>query len=214
MFLAAIVGLSACSKAKDTSSSSPAKTLTIQTQSSKIQITLNDTYKNWQSKYKLPGWSGPRYKDVSPELAEGETFLILDRDRVGYSVSEEPAASEIQALKWLLSRADGLNHIVVGAIYEEYPKLKQSLLKHFNSNDLNSLFPTVNNLDDMRELIGLVRVYFLEERKNGLPYIVFDLDCNWDVEHGIQVLMNGDRVVRVGTDGLNPSYIKDDGGKI
>jgi len=34
--------------------------------------------------------------------------------------------------------------------------------------------------------------------KAGVPYVGYQFSCKWDEEHGLGVLMHGDRVVEIG----------------
>ena len=56
----------------------------------------------------------------------------------------------------------------------------------------------VKSQDDFRNLIGLHSVNVHPLQKDGMPYIGFELGCTWDPEHGLGVLMHGNRVVEIG----------------
>ncbi|MFI6515723.1 DUF6985 domain-containing protein [Spirillospora sp. NPDC050679] len=41
--------------------------------------------------------------------------------------------------------------------------------------------------------------------RDGRPYVGLEFDCPWDDEHGVGVLMNGPRTVRIG--GADTAYL-------
>jgi len=183
--------------------------ITITTHSAEINFTWDELRNEWFSIHYFSGWSGFNFENRLPELKDGQAYLIVET-----YPGQKPSVKHIQALTWLLDQPDAASQIVLNAIYPEYPQRKNSLKDYFDDDLLNSLYPNLTSVYDLKKLLSLSRIHLYEESKGGLPYLGFDLECNWDVEHGMQVFINGPRIVQAWAAGLNPAYIDKDGGKI
>jgi hypothetical protein len=58
--------------------------------------------------------------------------------------------------------------------------------------------PDIRRPDELRDLIGLERIYLHQVHDNGTPYSGFAFDCRWDDEGGLGVLTCGTRTVAAG----------------
>jgi hypothetical protein len=47
--------------------------------------------------------------------------------------------------------------------------------------------------------MGLSTVHILNDGKDGLAYVGFELGCTWEEEHGLGVMSLGDRIIEVGS---------------
>lgn len=181
--------------------------ITVPTSAGDLQFSYE--YGEWCAIHHLPGWSGYHCENSLPELADGQVYLLIES-----SPGNEPSAKQLQALAWLLAQPDAANKIIVDAIYALYPQQRKEAAAYLDKEMLDMAYPDVRRVDDLRRLISLSRVRIYEESKDGLPYLGFDFECNWDPEHGHKVLINGHRIVEIGTDALNPTNIAADGGRI
>ncbi len=183
--------------------------ITIKTPSAELVFSWDDERNEWSTIQYFFGWAGFHCENSLPELKNGQSYIIIDS-----LPDETPSDKHTQALAWLLEQPDAASQIVLNAIYKIYPSQKQSLSEYFDTETLNLLYPDLNKITDLKALLSLSRIHIYVESRDGLPYLGFDLACNWDVEHGVQVLLNGPRIVAVGTDALNPYNIDQDGGEI
>jgi hypothetical protein len=82
------------------------------------------------------------------------------------------------------------------SLLKAYPALQEDY--GYTEEEKSRYMPNVKSQDDFRNLIGLHSVNVHPLQKDGMPYIGFEFGCTWDPEHGLGVLMNGNRVVEIG----------------
>ena len=58
--------------------------------------------------------------------------------------------------------------------------------------------PDISGPADLTKLIGFSGVHFHRTAKAGVSYEGIHLDCTWDDEHGLGVMMHKNRVVKFG----------------
>lgn len=184
------------------------KEIIVHTTVGDVHLTWNGAFKQWETKYRLPGWRGYHCVNSGPDLADGEAYLAIDIQ----GPAGPPSEAQITALKRLLDQPDSESRNVTEAIYRLYPKIRADYGKSTDPDIAITSVPIIHSPDDMRRLISLRYASILHAAKNSAPYIALELATSWDPEHGIQVLMNGARIVSVGTDALNPNNITNDGG--
>jgi hypothetical protein len=85
---------------------------------------------------------------------------------------------------------------VLEGLLAEYPRLQE--LYGYEGAERKTYMPDVSRTEEFRPLIGLHIVHFVPLLKEGLPYVGYEFGCTWDGEHGLGVLMHGNRVVEVG----------------
>ncbi len=71
--------------------------------------------------------------------------------------------------------------------------------------------PVVNQPEELKELIKLHTVHVESGAKDGIAYLGFEFDCNWDEEHGLGVMMHGSRVLEVGQAEVSFRYVPEEG---
>lgn len=65
-------------------------------------------------------------------------------------------------------------------------------------NDRQDQVPPLRTADGIRDLVGLRRVYVLDDTTDGMAYLGLEFACSWEDEHGLGVVVLGERVVHVG----------------
>ncbi|MCO1337131.1 hypothetical protein MO867_22665, partial [Microbulbifer sp. OS29] len=67
------------------------------------------------------------------------------------------------------------------------------------TDNMTGQMPKVGSCQDFKKLIGLDTVFIHQiNRGDGIPYIGFLFGCKWEPEHGLGILMHGNRVVEIG----------------
>ncbi|MDD5769834.1 MAG: hypothetical protein PHE25_02610 [Candidatus Gracilibacteria bacterium] len=57
----------------------------------------------------------------------------------------------------------------------------------------------LNKQEDIRKYIHPYKIYITKRRKDGLVYLSINTNCDWEEEHGLQIVYkNGNEIVRVG----------------
>lgn len=103
---------------------------------------------------------------------------------------------ETVLIEWFLKNNSQVSEASLSSVFETYPVLQTEY--SYSLEERAEFMPDIKERKDLRNLIGLHTVYIHQITKNGVPYIGFEFGCTWDPEHGIGVLMNGVRTVKIG----------------
>lgn len=77
-----------------------------------------------------------------------------------------------------------------------YPALQQQY--GYDAEELEEYMPSVNCIEDFKNMLSPGRIYILNVEKDGIAYIGFQFWCLWDEEHGYGVMMHKERIVKTG----------------
>ena len=84
---------------------------------------------------------------------------------------------------------------ILQAIFERYPEEKAAY--GFDEEEAKDIMPDLRQPEDLKQLIGLSKVYVLSEGDDNVPYIGFEFACTWDSSHGLGVMTHKGRVIVV-----------------
>lgn len=154
---------------------------------------------SWRASCRLPSWSG--YLDRSgayggpgnQELSDGTVEIVFAPEGRDNSPLQE---DELLLVQWFLDNEARVSDAVKAAIFDVYP----SLIAEYDltAEEQAEVMPAVLERDGLQRLIGLYSVNVHQTRNGAEPYLGFEFGCTWDDEHGLGVLMHGNRVVEVG----------------
>jgi len=153
----------------------------------------------WQTKVNLPTWSGFQSRDDSygsndsEESSNGDVTIVFAPE--GRDIAPL-TKDEIESVKWVLENEASLSKSLLSSLREAYPSLQEDY--GYTEQNKIEYMPNIKCQDDFRNLIGLHSVNVHPIQKDGMPYIGFEFGCTWDPEHGLGVLMHGNRVVEIG----------------
>jgi hypothetical protein len=104
-----------------------------------------------------------------------------------------PAAEQANAVRYLLAHEEAIRDALLGAIFEEYPVIRERLLGQgfVDASDM----PALQRPDQLKSHIGLATVHVLPVVKKDAAYIGFEFGCTWDDEHGLGVMTHQGRIV-------------------
>jgi hypothetical protein len=71
-------------------------------------------------------------------------------------------------------------------------------VKRKSQFDFDDDFPVIKNENDLKRNVGLFAINVHQLDVDGVPYLGYELGCEWDDEHGLGVLMHGTRLVEIG----------------
>ncbi|MBQ4822109.1 hypothetical protein [Aquimarina sp. MMG016] len=109
---------------------------------------------------------------------------------------EKPQEFQKKALEYFNNnQTDVLNALCLGII-EYYPKLMK--VYDITEFDEEFGFPKIQNIDDVKKVIGIGNIHILDDKKDELSYVGFECGCPWDEEHGLGIIMHKERVIDVG----------------
>lgn len=84
------------------------------------------------------------------------------------------------------------------ALWDALPHLRSDFLDAWMLPEDDLTFPIVQSPAHLRRLIGLHDIHVHGLIKDGIPYVGYEFGCDWDDEHGLGVLMHGNRAVEIG----------------
>lgn len=114
----------------------------------------------------------------------------------GDSKVENVQEKHLVAYQYLLDNQGELLQNILKSLFSEYSSLQRAY--DYDELEIQEYMPNVNLIDDFRELISLKRIHILNTEKNGLCYIGFHFECNWDDEQELGFMTHEKRVVKIG----------------
>ena len=145
--------------------------------------------------FPLLTWEGDLWQGVIDlEFGNGVTLLALPFDE---SVTRVPSNAQRDALVYHISHGQIVIQSVLAAMRRYYDEMRPRYLDFLGPKAPN-LMPSVQSLEELRPLIGLMVVWVHPWTKEGMAFVGLEFHCTWDQEHGVGVLMHRDRVVSIG----------------
>ncbi len=152
----------------------------------------------WSTTVNLSSWAGFQARGVSYSSArsvqpgDGAVRVLFAPEGRG---SEPLTSSELRLLDWFFAHEPEVSAAVQQAILDAYPDIQEQF--GFET-DNGTAMRNANSVEDLKNLVGLRSVNIHQVSREGVPYIGFELACDWDEEHGLGVLMHGTSVVKIG----------------
>ncbi|MBE9140043.1 hypothetical protein IQ254_23070 [Nodosilinea sp. LEGE 07088] len=152
----------------------------------------------WKASVKLSSWAGFQARggaygsSSSAQPSSGVVQVCFAPEGRG---SEPLAEGELSSINWFFANEPEVSAAVQQTILDAYPEIQEQF--GFETDDGTEM-QNANSIEDLKGLVGLHSVNIHQISRNGIPYIGFELGCDWDGEHGLGVLMHGTRMVEVG----------------
>lgn len=156
----------------------------------KPNIIIGDTYEgvltlnSWKGFQSRQGFYGSRDKD---ESSDGIVKVFVQGKEIDYI--KTTTIQQVNAIKFLVDNSDSVRNALLVGLLNELPSLKEIY---------EDLIPDIDNIEDLKNFIGLANIHIMTSDKDDFAYIGFELGCNWDDEHGVGIMMHKDRVVAIG----------------
>ena len=158
----------------------------------------------------LSAWEGFSSENSRPGCEGAKVILVLEPESYEAHPQLAPSNKYEQALGWLLSHQNEAKEAVLSGIMQHIETMRSEY--GIEDEELNE----IQSVGQLRDVVdpSFVRVY--PHFRAGLPYIGFELECNWDPEHGCGILINGLDVVDAGVSDSAQSIdaIVDHGGAV
>ena len=111
-----------------------------------------------------------------------------------------PSPAQIRAFDYLVEHQQEVRDIILKAVMKAYPK---KLAPWFVSGEpipevLAHLPKKFARPDELKPHTYLATVYVLKQEKSGMAYIGYGLEATWEVEHGLGIVMHGNRILDIG----------------
>ncbi len=107
-----------------------------------------------------------------------------------------PQAAQLAAITYQVDRAGAVMDAVLPAILEHYLAERSGWVAVLRG--LTHLVPPIRSMRGLRSLVRLTGLHVMTLAKNDLAYAGLEFACSWDDEHGLGVMIHGDRVVAIG----------------
>lgn len=153
----------------------------------------------WEGTATLRAWAGfqsrrgPYASANVPVASDGTVTLTVMAPDDEPSL---PSAEQAAAYRLLTEQQDALRETILAALLAEYPNWQS--LYSYQAEEAVRLMPDMVDPVQFRTLIGLSTVYVLTQSKDGFAYAGFEFGCTWDEEHGVGVMTNAGRIVKLG----------------
>jgi hypothetical protein len=153
----------------------------------------------WTTQVELPSWKGFQSRKGAyaaredASASDGFVPIVFAPEGRGNQPLTDP---EISLVVWVIENEAALASAAISSLLQEYPSLQK--LYGYSGKEKADLMPDIKSADDLRGLIGLHAVNIHPVVKDGIPYVGFELGCNWDDEHGLGILVHGTRTVEIG----------------
>ena len=138
--------------------------------------------------------SGPYASPSQPENSTG----LFKIDVGGDMVVETPTITpeHLAAYEHLLADQEKVRSSILASLLNWYSELRPRVFREVE--EIGWSMPEVHQTHDFRRLIGLSSIHLMNVHRDGMAYVGYEFGCSWDEEHGLGVMMHGDRVVEVG----------------
>lgn len=141
----------------------------------------------------LPAWKGFRTEDSRFDSLDSEPLSdgIIKTHTIGVSVDYVYLLSQAQynAIQYLAVNSELVRDSLLNSLFDDYSN-KVSIYKE--------LMPQVTEIGDYKNHLGLSFLHIMDNENDDFAYYGFELECSWDIEHGVGVMMHKDRVIKVG----------------
>ncbi|MGO8670857.1 MAG: DUF6985 domain-containing protein [Capsulimonadaceae bacterium] len=104
-----------------------------------------------------------------------------------------PIAEQVKAYRDFLDRQASIREAVVTALFEQYPALQQAF-----ADDAPVFMPDICEASELKAMLGMPTVHILPVAREGIAYVGLQLECAWDLEHGVGVMLYRDRILEIG----------------
>jgi hypothetical protein len=108
------------------------------------------------------------------------------------------SAKEVELVEWFLEHEKEVYENTLKQILDEYEEIKDSYKDAYDDEDFTEFFPEISNLSELEKVIKLKSVNIHQISHEGIPFIGVELECPWDDEHGLGVLLYGKKPLEVG----------------
>lgn len=153
-------------------------------------IIIGRDYEGWLS---LPAWKKFKCRNeaAGEEDPSSESDGIIKTHIIGTSVDYIHLLSQAQydAIQYIKENDIQVRDALLNALLKEYSSAKSTY---------KELMPDITRIEDYQNHIELAFLHILTEKEGEVAKYGFELECTWDVEHGVGVMMYYDQVLQVG----------------
>jgi hypothetical protein len=164
---------------------------------SPLFVLKNDRF--WTTTGILPSWKGfqsrrgPYGARDTAQASDGIVEVVFAPEERG---TEPLSEVELASVSWVIENEASISQALIASLFREYRSLQE--LYKYAGQEKAELMPDIQSAEEFRSLIGLHTVYVHQVQRDGIPYAGFEFGCTWEPEHGLGILMHGNRTVKIG----------------
>lgn len=117
---------------------------------------------------------------ANDDASNGEIEIIVHLEN---SDGQTPSAAQINAYRYLKENEPSVTANVLAGLFADYPQIREVY-----GGIEPEFLPVIEQPEDFRRLIKPLFIRINAESEDDCAYIGFELDCLWDIEHGLGVM--------------------------
>lgn len=178
----------------------------------------------WVGQTRIAFWAGCQTRvDGYHQIPASDGTVVVHINPLAVPPSQE----QIQALEFLLQNEELVCTNLLKAVFEIYPREREVFRESYGySSDMDEEekedfeeeygydVPVIEQPGELKELIKLHTIHIKSTAKDGIAYLGYEFDCNWEEEHGLGVMMHGSRVIEIGQAEVGFNAVEDEDGQV
>jgi hypothetical protein len=155
----------------------------------------------WVTSARLPAWAGYQirngpYGSAAPVGRTDGTMQILFAPE---GRGDEPLSDhEVSLVKWVIDNQDAIHDATLKKLFEEYSSMRERALDWFGKDEAKKSLPEIRFPNQLKDIVGISSINVHRIEQDGRPFIGVELGCTWDAEHGVGILLHGDKPLEMG----------------
>lgn len=105
---------------------------------------------------------------------------------------------EIDLVKWVIDHQATVHDAMLERLFAEYPAMRKQALDWFDADEAEKVLPQVQSSSQLKAIVGISSINVHQIEQDGRPFIGVELDCSWETEHGVGILLHGDKPLEIG----------------
>ena len=105
---------------------------------------------------------------------------------------------EKESIQWFIENEKEVFNSIIDRLFLEYPKIREIQKDIIDPESFDKDLPIINSKSELTELLVLSDINIHQISKDSKPFIGIILECPWDEEHGIGLLMHGNNILEIG----------------
>lgn len=155
----------------------------------------------WVTSAKLPAWAGYQIRNgpYGRISANGRTdgtvqILFAPEGRGDGPLSDR----EVSLVKWVIDSQAVVHDAMLEKLFEGYPSMREEALDSFDEDEAERMLPKIRFPNQLKDIVGILSINVHKLEQDGKPFIGVELGCTWEAEHGVGILLHGDKALEIG----------------
>ncbi len=156
----------------------------------------------WVTSASLSAWKGFQRRETRRQsVAEaGKSDGLINFVFAPEGRGDEPLAeNEIALVRWVIDHQAAIHDALLKSLFDACPTMRMDLLEEgLGEDETAKVMPVLDSPRQLKDLIEVITIHVHQIEQVGKPFFGVEMECTWDVEHGIGVLLHGDSALEVG----------------